>query len=109
MRLSHAIALARMLLLFFSRRVLRAGVLRSTPIRILAVVGAVALLAIASAAAYYFLQPVAEDTAVWHLLFDAATVSLVLWAQIAFLLVKTLFLNAEGILELELPAAAHQP
>jgi hypothetical protein len=100
MRLSHSVALARMLLTFFRRRVLRAGVLRSAPVRILAVSGVAVLLVAASAAAYSFLQPMAGDPALWRLLFDTATVSLVLWAQIAFLLVKTLFLNAEGLLEL---------
>ena len=76
------------------------GVLRSAPVRIITATGAVALLAICSAAAYYFLKPMVADTAVWRLLFDTATVSLILWVQIAFLFVKTLFVNAEGLLEL---------
>jgi hypothetical protein len=100
MRLTHSLALARVLLLFFSRRVLRMGILRSTPVRVFAAIGVAALLAICSAAAYYFLKPMVGNTAVWRLLFDTATISLVLWVQIAFLFVKILFINAEGILEL---------
>jgi hypothetical protein len=100
MRLAHSVALARMLLLFFSRRVLRMGVLRSTPVRVVALTGVAALLLICSAAAYYFLRPLAENRPAWRMVFDTSTVSLVLWAQVAFLFVKILFLNAEGLLEL---------
>ena len=100
MRLTHSLALARMLLLFFGRRVLRIGVLRSTPVRILAVTGTLTLLVALSAAAYLFLEPIVTDTAAWDLLFDTSTISLILWTQIAFLFVKVLFVNADGILEL---------
>ncbi|MBP2329747.1 hypothetical protein JOF56_010132 [Kibdelosporangium banguiense] len=100
MRLRHSAALARMLLVFFRRRVLRMGVLRSASVRIFAVSVAVLLLGVMCASAYFFLEPLAADMAVWRLLFDTATVSLVLWVQIAFLLVKVLFINAEGMLAL---------
>ena len=100
MRLMHSLALARMLLLFFRRRVLRLGVLRSVPVRISVLVGAVVLLVTCSAAAYFFLKPLTSDGASWRLIFDVATVSLILWVQVAFLFVKVLFVNAEGILEL---------
>ncbi|MCS0636448.1 hypothetical protein NX801_12400 [Streptomyces sp. LP05-1] len=100
MRLRHSATLAGMLLVFFRRRVLRAGVLRSAPVRVFTVVAAALLLAAMCAAAYLFLKPLAGDMAVWRLLFDTSTVSLVLWVQIAFLLVKVLFINAEGMLRL---------
>lgn len=100
MRLRHSAVLARMLLVFFRRRVLRAGVLRSTPVRVCAVSAAALLLGAMCAAAYFFLEPLAGDTAVWRLLFDTSTVSLVLWVQVAFLLVRVLFMNAEGMLRL---------
>ncbi|WP_159056265.1 hypothetical protein [Streptomyces sp. DSM 15324] len=61
---------------------------------------AVLLLATMCASAYFFLKPLTGNNAVWRLLFDTSTVSLVLWVQIAFLLVKVLFINAEGMLEL---------
>lgn len=99
-RLRHSAALAGMLLVFFRRRVLRAGVLRSAPVRVLVVAAAALLLGTMCAAAYLFLRPLADDTAVWRLLFDASTISLVLWVQIAFLMVKVLFVNAEGLLQL---------
>ncbi|MER5888023.1 hypothetical protein ABT160_29750 [Streptomyces sp. NPDC001941] len=100
MRLGHSAVLARMLLVFFRRRVLRAGVLTSTPVRVFAAAGVVLLLAAMCTASYLFLKPLAQEAAVWRLLFDTATVSLLLWVQIAFLLVKVLFLNAQGMLQL---------
>ncbi|MFE7860139.1 hypothetical protein [Streptomyces sp. NPDC057403] len=99
-RLRHSAALARMLLVFFRRRVLRIGVLRSTPVRVFVVSVAALLLGAMCTAAYFFLKPLTDDMAVWRLLFDTSTVSLVLWVQIAFLLVKVLFINAEGMLQL---------
>ncbi|MGW3508223.1 hypothetical protein [Streptomyces sp. NPDC000994] len=100
MRLRHSAVLARMLLVFFRRRVLRVGVLRSTPVRVFAVSVAALLLGAMCTAAYFFLKPLAGDMAVWRLLFDTSTVSLILWVQVAFLLVKVLFINAEGMLQL---------
>lgn len=99
-RLRHSAALARMLLVFFRRRVLRMGVLDSTPVRVFAISAAVLLLGVMCASAYYFLKPLTADADVWRLLFDSTTVSLVLWVQIAFLMVKVLFINAEGMLGL---------
>ncbi|WP_055495332.1 hypothetical protein [Streptomyces sp. TP-A0356] len=99
-RLRHSAVLARMLLVFFRRRVLRVGVLRSTPVRVFVVSVAGLLLAAMCTSAYFFLKPLAGNAAVWRLLFDTSTVSLVLWVQIAFLLVKVLFINAEGMLQL---------
>ncbi|MFJ6635228.1 hypothetical protein ACIQMR_28080 [Streptomyces sp. NPDC091376] len=99
-RLKQSAVLARMLLVFFRRRVLRAGVLKSPPVRVFVMVAAVLLLAVMCTAAYFFLRPLADETAVWRLLFDTSTVSLLLWVQIAFLLVKVLFINAEGMLRL---------
>lgn len=99
-RLKQSAVLARMLLVFFRRRVLRAGVLKSPPVRVFVMVAAVLLLGVMCTAAYFFLRPLADETAVWRLLFDTSTVSLLLWVQIAFLLVKVLFINAEGMLQL---------
>lgn len=99
-RRSHTLALTRMLLRFFTRRVLNAGVLRSRSVKAVVGILAIALLGTCSAAAYLFLKPVVTEESVWRLLFDTATISLVLWVQIAFLFVKVLFLNAEGLLEL---------
>jgi hypothetical protein len=100
MRLTHSLALARMLLVFFGRRVLRIGAMRSVPVRISVLVGLLALLVTCCAAAYSFLKPLVDDRAAWHLLFGVASISLLLWVQIAFLFVKILFVNAEGMLEL---------
>lgn len=99
-RLRHSAVLARMLLVFFRRRVLRAGVLKAAPVRVFVMVAAVLLLGVMCTAAYFFLRPLADEAAVWRLLFDTSTVSLLLWVQIAFLLVKVLFINAEGMLRL---------
>ncbi|MDC5696972.1 hypothetical protein OO014_06840 [Intrasporangium calvum] len=100
MRTGKSLVLARMLLRFFLRRVARTGVLRSRPVKVLAV-GTVALILGAGAvAAYFFLEPMVAQEKVWGLLFEMSTVSVVLWVQIAFLLVKVLFLNAAGMLEL---------
>ncbi|MER5934939.1 hypothetical protein [Streptomyces sp. NPDC002054] len=99
-RLRQSVVLARMLLVFFRRRVLRAGVLRSAPVRVTAVSAAVLLLGVMCTSAFLFLKPLADGEEVWRLLFDTSTVSLVLWVQIAFLLVKVLFINAEGMLQL---------
>ncbi|MYW29339.1 hypothetical protein [Streptomyces sp. SID2119] len=51
-------------------------------------------------ASYYFLHSLTEEAALWQLLFNTSTVSLLLWVQVAFLLVKVLFINAEGMLRL---------
>lgn len=99
-RLGHSAVLARMLLVFFSRRVLRVGVLKSAPVRVFVAVAAVVLLGAMCTGSYFFLRPLAGEAGVWRLLFDTATVSLLLWVQIAFLLVKVLFINAEGMLRL---------
>ncbi|MFJ5231071.1 hypothetical protein ACIQBJ_14400 [Kitasatospora sp. NPDC088391] len=99
-RLKQSAVLARMLLVFFRRRVLRAGVLKSAPVRVLVLGATALLLAVMCAAAYFFLRPLAGEARIWRLMFDAATVSLLLWVQISFLLVKVLFLNAEGLLRL---------
>lgn len=99
-RLRHSAVLAGMLLVFFRRRVLRAGVLKSAPVRVFVTVAAVLLLGVMCAASYFFLRPLADEAAVWRLLFDTSTVSLLLWVQFAFLLVKVLFINAEGMLQI---------
>lgn len=99
-RLSQTVALTSMLLRFFRRRVLNTGVLRSRLVKGVVAALAVGLLGACSVAAYLFLEPVTSEASVWRLLFDNATISLVLWVQIAFLFVKVLFLNAEGLLEL---------
>lgn len=89
-----------MLLVFFRRRVLRAGALRSTRVRVLLTAAAVILLGAMCTGSYFFLRPLAEEPRVWRLLFDTSTVSLLLWVQIAFLLVKVLFVNAEALMQL---------
>lgn len=100
MRALPVLVLARMLLRFFSRRVLRVGVLRSGPVRAVALVGVALLLATCAVAAYVFLAPLAGDERAWDLLFTVSTVSALLWVQVGFLLVKVLFLNAGGLLRL---------
>lgn len=99
-RLKQSAVLARMLLVFFRRRVLRVGILKSAPVRVFVVVAAALLLGLMCTAAYFFLRPLADEAAVWRLMFDTSTVSILLWVQIAFLLVKVLFINAEGMLQL---------
>lgn len=99
-RLRQSAVLARMLLVFFRRRVMRAGALKSAPVRVFVMVSGVLLLCAMCTASYFFLRPLAGEAAVWRLLFDTSTVSLLLWVQIAFLLVKVLFINAEGMLRL---------
>ncbi|MEV0262803.1 hypothetical protein AB0I49_15880 [Streptomyces sp. NPDC050617] len=99
-RPAQSATLARMLLVFFRRRVLRAGALKSAPVRVFVAVAGALLLAAMCAGSYFFLRPLADEAAVWRLLFDTSTVSLLLWVQIAFLLVKVLFINAEGMLRL---------
>ena len=100
MRLRSSLVLARMLLRFFIRRVTRMGVLRSTAVKVLALAAVGTILVTGAIAAYFFLEPMASEPKVWGLLFEMSTVSVVLWVQIAFLLVKVLFLNASGMLEL---------
>lgn len=99
MRWGHVFALARMLLRFFVRRVVRTGALSAVWARGLVAVGAAALLVVTSAAAVGFLEPMAQDEEVWRLLFDTTTVSLLLWALIAFLFVKLLFMHTDGLQE----------
>ena len=100
MRLRSSLVLARMLLRFFLRRVSRMGVLRSAPVKVLALAMVATILVTGAIAAYFFLEPMTSEAKVWGLLFEMSTVSVVLWVQIAFLLVKILFLNAAGMLEL---------
>ncbi len=100
MRLGHALVLARMLMVFFVRKVLSVGVLRSPAVRVLLASGALLLAGICTGAAYLFLRPMAADRAVWQLVLETTTVSALLWTQCAFLFVKVLFLNSEGLLEL---------
>lgn len=100
MRIGHSFVLASMLLRFFSRKVLRLGVLRSATVRVLALVTLGVLLLAGVAGGYAFFRPMVADDTQWGLLFDLSTVSVVLWAQMAFLLVKVLFLNADALLDL---------
>lgn len=100
MRFSRSLVLARMLLRYFGRRVLRAGVLASRPIRVAVGVALLALLAAAVTGAVTFLEPLREEPEAWDLLLDVTTVSTVMWCLAAAVLVKTLFLNAEGMLTL---------
>ncbi|WP_418275259.1 hypothetical protein ACNHYB_10340 [Isoptericola jiangsuensis] len=100
MRLRQSAAIARMLLLFFWRRVLTSGVLRSVPVRIAILTSALVFGAVLTSAAYLFLRDLTDRRGVWDLLFDTTTVSVLLWVQIAFLAVKVLFINAEGMLAL---------
>ena len=94
MRFSRSFVLARMLLRYFGRRVLRAGVLASRPIRLAVGIALLALLAAAVAGAVTFLDPLQEEPEAWDLLLDVTTVSTVMWCLAAAVLVKTLFLNA---------------
>lgn len=100
MRLGHALVLARMLLVFFVRKVLAVGALRSPVVRLLLAAGAVLLAVVCTGAAFLFLRPLAADRQVWELVLETTTVSALLWTQCAFLFVKVLFLNSEGLLEL---------
>lgn len=100
MRPSRSLVLAHLLLRYAGRRVLRAGVLASRPIRLAVGVALLALLAAAVAGAVTFLAPLREEPEAWELLLDVTTVSTVMWCLAAAVLVKTLFLNAEGMLAL---------
>lgn len=100
MRLGHALVLTRMLMRFFVRKVLSAGALRSPVVRGLLGTGAVLLAVVCTGAAYLFLRPMVDDRDVWALVLQTTTVSALLWTQCAFLFVKVLFLNSEGLLEL---------
>lgn len=100
MRFSRSLVLAHLLLRYFGRRVLRAGVLASRPIRVAVGVALLALLAAAVAGAVAFLDPLRSEPKAWDLLLDVTTVSTVMWCLAAAVLVKTLFLNAEGMLAL---------
>ena len=100
MRFSRSLVLAHLLLRYVGRRVLRAGVLASRPIRVAVGVALLALLAAAVAGAVAFLQPLRSEPAAWDLLLDVTTVSTVMWCLAAAVVVKTLFLNAEGMLTL---------
>jgi hypothetical protein len=96
----HALVIAGMLLRFFTRKVLRLGVLRSKAVRVLALVAILLVGAAGVGGGYVFFKPMLADERAWGLLFDIATVSVVLWAMMAFLLVKVLFLSADGLLDL---------
>ncbi|MEU6861206.1 hypothetical protein AB0B28_20320 [Glycomyces sp. NPDC046736] len=100
MRLRQSLVLARMLLVFFRRRVLAVGALKSTPVRVFALAATVLFVGVLTVAAYFFLEELTEQREVWGLLFDTTTVSVLLWVQIAFLTVKVLFVNADGMLQL---------
>lgn len=100
MRITHALAVTRMLLVFFARRVLNVGALRLRSVRFAVVAAAAVLLVALTAVARQFLLPYSADPEVWHLLFATSTVSLVLWVMVAFLFVKVLFLSSAGVLEL---------
>ncbi|MEV3938957.1 hypothetical protein AB0K52_23665 [Glycomyces sp. NPDC049804] len=92
--------LAGLLLLFFRRRVLRVGLLRSRTVRTAAAALALVFFGVLCAAAYQFLEPLALTRELWDLMFEIGTVSLVIWAMGAFLVVKVLFINAADMLEL---------
>lgn len=100
MRPLHSVTLSRMLLLFFMRRVMSGGALRSLPARIIASAAVTAMTAVFVGVSYVFLRALEMDKEAWDLLFAMATVSIVLWVQIVFLSTKVLFLNAQGIFEL---------
>ncbi|WP_229052234.1 hypothetical protein [Aeromicrobium sp. Leaf350] len=100
MRPSRARALSGMLLRYFGRRVLRSGVLASRPLRLAAALLVAGLAVVAVVAAVTFLEPLRSEPEAWDLLFDATSISAVLWCLVAVLLTKTLFLNAEGMLAL---------
>lgn len=63
----------------FRRRVLRARALKSCSVRVFVAVAAVLLLGGMCTASYLFLRPRAGEAAVWRLLFDTSTVSILLW------------------------------
>ncbi|WP_091050634.1 hypothetical protein [Glycomyces sambucus] len=100
LRMRQSAHLAGLLLLFFRRRVLRVGLLRARAVRAGAAVLALTLFGVLCAAAYLFLEPLALSPELWDLMFRISTVSLVLWAMGAFLVVKVLFINAADMLEL---------
>ncbi|MFC4337561.1 hypothetical protein [Salininema proteolyticum] len=100
LRLGRSMHLAALLLLFFRRRVLRVGLFRARTARVAAGLLGLVLFGVLCSAAYLFLEPLSLSTGEWDLLFDISTTSLVLWVMGAFLVVKVLFINAEGMLEL---------
>lgn len=100
MRVRQSLVLARMLLVFFQRRVLSVGALKSTPVRVFAIAAVALFVAVLAVAAHFFLKQLTEQREVWDLLFDTTTISVLLWVQVAFLAVKVLFVNADGMLQL---------
>lgn len=100
MRFRQVLSTARFLAMFFTRRVLRVGVLRHKPARYGALAALGVFIIMLCASAYYYLNSFADDHETWALLFDIATISVLMWVQVAFILVKFLFANAESMLEL---------
>jgi len=80
--------------------VLRTGVLASRAVRLAALLVVLLVGSAAVAGAVAFLRSLDPGDGEWTLVFEATTVSAVLWCFVAALLTKTLFLNAEGMLSL---------
>lgn len=92
--------LVHLLLIFVSRRVMGVGALRLRSVRWGLSACALVVLIALTAAAHDFLEPFVDEKRVWNLLFSTLSVSLLLWVAVAFLFVKVLFLQADGLLEL---------
>lgn len=100
MRLSHSAILARMLLMYFGRRIFKVGALRSSSARLLSVTSVLLLIVAFIGAAYVFLESLSMTETSWDILLATSTITVVLWVQAIFLLIKTLFLNGQGVLAL---------
>jgi hypothetical protein len=110
MRIGCAVRTALLLLTYFTRQAGSRGALRTRPVRILAALGVAIFLVAATGVCYEFLRPYAQDARVWRLVFCLATYSAILWVMAAYLFVKVLLLNAEGmvLLTLHLPITSRE-
>jgi hypothetical protein len=98
MRLRDTVILTRFLFVFFLRQVVGRGILSNRAIRWSVAAIYVFWMIASSALAAMFLRPLGDDRLTWRLVLDVGTVSIVLWVMVAFLLVKVLFLNADGLM-----------
>ncbi len=98
MRLRDTVVLTRFLFVFFLRQVIGRGILSNGAIRWSVAAVCVFWIVASGALASMVLRPLGDDRLTWQFVMDVGTVSIVLWVMAAFLLVKVLFLNADGLM-----------
>ena len=98
MKLRDTVILTRFLFVFFLRQVIGRGVLSNRVIRWSLAGISLFWVVTSGALASVFLRSLGEDWLTWQFVMDVGTVSIVLWILTAFLLVKVLFLNADGLM-----------